>query len=92
MVSEEGLLVDPIKIKAVNYWKRAETVTEIRSFLGLAGYYRIFIKDFSWIAAPLTKLTRKDVMFVWSDKCEEGSLKLKHLLTNAPILVVPDGN
>ena len=92
MVSVKGLSVDPDKIEAVNNWKRPETVTEIRSFLGLAGYYRRFIKDFSRIAAPLTKLTRKDVKFVWSDKCEEAFLKLKHLLTNAPLLVVPDGN
>ena len=61
MVSEKGLSVDPEKIEAVNNWKRPETVTEIRSFFGLAGYYQRFIKDFSLIAASMTKLTRKDV-------------------------------
>ena len=86
------MLVDPDKIEAVNNWKRPEMVTEIRIFLGLVGYYRKSIKDFSRIAAPLTKLTRKDVKFVWFDKCEESFLKLKHLLTNAPVLVVPNGN
>ena len=67
-------------------------MTDIRSFLGLAGYYRRFIKDFSLITAPLTMLTRKDVKFAWFDKCEEAFLKLNHLLTNAPTLVVPYGN
>ena len=66
-------------------------MTEIRNFLGLAGYYRRFIKDFSRIAAPMTKLTLKDVKFVWTDKCEESFKKLKHLLDNAPVLVVLEG-
>lgn len=92
MASENGLSIDPDKIEAINNWKRPEMVIEIKSFLGLAGYYRRFIKDFLRIAAPSTKLTRKDIKFNWSEKCEEGFLKLKHLLTNTPVLVVPDGN
>ena len=92
VVSEKGLSIDLAKIEAVNNWKRPGTVTEIKSFLGLAGYYRRFIKDFSRIAAPMTKLTWKDVKFVWTDKCEEAFQKLKHLLTNAQVLVVPEGN
>lgn len=67
-------------------------VTEIRSFLGLFGSYRRFIHDFLQIIAHLTKLCRKDVTFVWSDKCKEVFLKLKHLLTNMPMLVVPEAN
>ena len=59
VVSKDGIQVDPKKIEAVADWPRLTTVTEIRSFLGLAGYYRRFVKDFSKIAAPLTRLTQK---------------------------------
>ena len=65
-------------------------MTEIRSFVGLAGYYRRFIEGFSKIAAPLTQLTRKDQPFAWTDRCEESFLKLKQKLTSAPVLVIPD--
>lgn len=64
----------------------------IHSFLGLAGYYRRFIRDFSKIAVSLTRLTKKNVKFVWSDACEIAIIELKKLLTNAPVLVVPKGN
>ena len=64
--------VDSTKIEALNSWKRPMTMTEIKSFLGLVGYYRRFIKDFSLIAAPMTKLMRKDVKFIWTDNCEEA--------------------
>ncbi|XP_059629608.1 uncharacterized protein LOC132272482 [Cornus florida] len=65
------------------------TVTEIRSFLGLARYYRRFIEGFSKIAAPLTRLTRKDVKFVWNHRCEQAFEELKTRLTSAPILTIP---
>ncbi|WVZ84388.1 hypothetical protein U9M48_031426 [Paspalum notatum var. saurae] len=68
----------------------ATTVTEIRSFLGLAGYYRRFIKDFSKIAKPMTALTHKNAKFAWNPKCEEAFGTLKKLLTSAPILAQPD--
>ena len=67
VISREGLTVDPSKVDAVVGWKRPSSVTEIRSFLGLAGYYRRFVQGFSSIAAPLTKLIRKSVPFVWID-------------------------
>ena len=70
VISAEGILVDPIKVEAVLKWERPTNVTEIRSFLGLAGYY---LEGFSTIASPLTKLTRKEVRFVWSEECDEAS-------------------
>ena len=92
IISESGISVDPSKIEAIQDWKRPESVTEIRSFLGLAGYYRRFIKDFSKIIVPLTSLTKKGVKYIWSDKCENSFQKLKELLSDAPILVIPEGN
>ncbi|WVZ63556.1 hypothetical protein U9M48_013179 [Paspalum notatum var. saurae] len=80
----------PAKVEDVVNWKQPQTVTEIRSFLGLAGYYRRFIKDFSKIANPMTALTQKNPKFAWSSKCEEAFRTLKKLLTSAPVLAKPD--
>ena len=63
---------------------------EIRSFLGLVGYYRRFVKDFSRLASPLTRLTRKEVKFVWSVTCEKSFQELKVRLTTAPVLIIPE--
>ncbi|WVZ89946.1 hypothetical protein U9M48_036291, partial [Paspalum notatum var. saurae] len=90
VLSEKGVAVDPSKVEAVLNWKQPESVTGIRSFLGLAGYYRRFIKDFSKIAKPMTSLTKKNVKFIWSPKCEEGFQELKKFLTTAPVLAQPD--
>ncbi|KAL8114594.1 hypothetical protein AgCh_021455 [Apium graveolens] len=90
IISREGIQVDPAKIEAVLNWERPKTPTEVRSFLGLAGYYRRFVKDFAKIATPLTKLTRKSEKFVWNDKCEECFQELKNRLVTAPVLVLPD--
>ncbi|KAA0059657.1 pol protein [Cucumis melo var. makuwa] len=91
VVSSEGVSVDPAKIEAVTNWPRPSTVSEIRSFLGLAGYYRRFVEDFSRIASPLTQLTRKGTPFVWSPACESSFQELKQKLVTAPVLTVPDG-
>ena len=90
IISAEGISVDPQKVEAVMNWERPTSVTEIRSFLGLAGYYRRFVQDFSRIAAPLTKLTRKGVKYVWTDDCEASFQELKNRLISAPILTLPD--
>lgn len=90
IVSSEGIRVDPAKIEAVMNWERPRTPTEVRSFMGLAGYYRRFVKDFSKIATPLTKLTRKNQKFEWDDKCEESFQELKQRLVTAPVLALPD--
>ena len=71
-------------------WERPKSVFEIRSFLGLAGYYWRFIEDFSRLAAPMMRLTRKEVKFDWDDRCEDAFQELKRRLTSAPILIVPD--
>ena len=89
-VSAEGIKVDPRKIEAILEWKPPRTVSEIRSFLGLAGYYRRFVEGFSVMAAPLTKLIRKGVPFVWTEKQQEAFEKLKKVLTEAPVLIQPE--
>ncbi|KAJ0921089.1 putative nucleotidyltransferase, Ribonuclease H [Helianthus annuus] len=91
VVSERGIQVDPAKVEAVMNWQEPKTPTEIRSFLGLAGYYRRFIENFLRIAAPLTSLTRKKIKFDWGPKQQEAFDILKQKLSNAPVLTLPDG-
>ena len=90
VVLTSGVSVDPEKVKAVMSGERPKSVFEISSFLGLAGYYRRFIEDFSRLAAPITRLTRKEVKFDWDDRCEEAFQELKKRLTTTPILIVLD--
>ncbi|MCI12628.1 retrotransposon protein, partial [Trifolium medium] len=82
--------VDQSKVEAVLNWERPRNVSEVRSFLGLAGYYRRFILGFSEIALPLTRLTRKGAPFDWDTTCEWSFKTLKEKLTSAPVLVIPD--
>ena len=84
--------MDPSKIVAIKDWCTPTTPTEIRSFLGLFGYYRRFIANFSKIAVPLTALTQKNKPFEWGPKQEEAFQTLKRKLCNAPVLSLPDGN
>lgn len=88
-ISTEGLAVDPSKIDTILKWEQPKNVTEIKSFLGLAGYYRRFIAGFSRIAIPLTKLTCKDVNFVWDSECERSFRELIEKLTTSPVLTLP---
>ena len=91
VISVEGVSVDPQKIEVVVNWKPPKNVSEVRSFLGLAGYYRKFVEGFSKIAAPLTKLTRKDVKYDLVDACQQSFEELKGRLTSAPVLALPNG-
>ncbi|XP_073049493.1 uncharacterized protein [Primulina eburnea] len=91
IVSKEGISVDPSKIEVIKQWSIPKTVSEIWSFLGLAGYYRRFIADFSKIALPLTSLTRKIIKFEWTIECQQAFQTLKDKLTSAPVLVLPCG-
>ncbi|XP_042404664.1 uncharacterized protein LOC121994816 [Zingiber officinale] len=91
VVSNRGISVDPQKIEAITSWEQPKTVQEIRSFLGLAGYYRRFVEGFSSITLPLTRLTRKGEKFSWTESCEQSFQKLKRRLVTAPVLVLPSG-
>ena len=91
MISVKGVSVDPQKIEKIVNWKPPTNVTEIQSFLGLAGYYRKVVKGFSKLADPLTKLTRKDEKFVWKETCQKRFDELKRNLTLALVLTIPSG-
>jgi hypothetical protein len=89
-ISSKGISVDPIKVQEVMDWKPPTSVHQIRSFLGLAGYYHRLIPDFSKIAKPMTELLKKEVKFRWDDKCDEAFHTLRKHLTTAPVLAQPD--
>jgi hypothetical protein len=89
-ISQDEISVDPEKVQEVMDWEPPSTVRQIRSFLGLAGYYRRFIPDFSRIAKPMTKLLKKGVKFEWSQKCEDVFHALRQHLTIAPVLAQPN--
>jgi hypothetical protein len=90
VISAEGIAVDPSKVQEVLDWKSLRSVTQIRSFLRLAGYYRRFISNFSKIAKPMTQLLEKEAKFKWSPQYKEAFLTLKKLLTTATVLAQPD--
>ena len=89
IVSIEGIRVDPVKIEAIVNWKTPRNVTEVRSFLGLTGYYRRFVQGFSVIPSSLTRLLRKGVKFAWDDKCQSSFERIKKILVEAPVLIQP---
>ena len=90
VVSREGIAPDPQKVEAVRAFPQPHDVKSLRSFLGLASYYRHFVRGFSSVANPLFTLTKKDVDFVWSEACEAAFHQLKKLLTEAPVLALPE--
>ncbi|XP_022859254.1 uncharacterized protein LOC111380024 [Olea europaea var. sylvestris] len=87
-----GIEVDQSKVEAVTNWPKSTNVGKVRSFLGLADYYRRFIEGFCKIASPMTQLTWKGTKFVWSEKCKQSFQELKDKLVSAPILTIPDGS
>jgi len=89
VISGNRVAVDPSKVEAVSQWETPKSVTEIRSFLGLASYYRRFIEGFSKLALPLTQLTCKGKSFVWDVHYENSFNELKKRLTTAPVLILP---
>jgi hypothetical protein len=91
-ISKNSISVCPSKVQEVMDWKPPKSVHQIRSFLGLAGYYCGFIPNFSRIAKPMTELLKKGVKFVWSEACEKAFHTLRKHLTSAPVLVQPDNS
>ncbi|GJX48513.1 retrotransposon protein, putative, ty3-gypsy subclass, partial [Tanacetum coccineum] len=92
VIYNQGIHIDPSKIEAVKNWASPTTPTEVRQFLGLAGYYPRFIKGFSDIAKSLTKLTQKNKKYIWGEDQESAFQLLKQKLCEAPILALPEGN
>ncbi|GBG76310.1 hypothetical protein CBR_g22058 [Chara braunii] len=89
-ISAEGLKPDDAKVASIRDWPRPQSVTEMRSFLGMTCFYRTFVKNYSIVAAPLTDLTRLDTPWEWTDKCEAAFRHLKHALTHYEVLKLPD--
>ena len=89
VVSQDGIECDPDKTAAIANWPRPMNIHEVRTFCGLASYYRTFVPGFANIARPLHDLTRKNASFEWSDACEKSFTELKRLLTSPPILGTP---
>ncbi|GJR19202.1 putative reverse transcriptase domain-containing protein [Tanacetum coccineum] len=92
VIDIQGIHMDPAKIKSIKGWASPKTPTEIRQFLGLAGYYQRFIKGFLKIAKSMTKLTQKGVKFNWGDKAEAVFQLIKKKLYSASILALPEGS
>ncbi|GBG64643.1 hypothetical protein CBR_g45698 [Chara braunii] len=89
-ISAEGLKPNDAKVASIRDWPHPQSVTEMRSFLGMTGYHRTFVKNYSIVAAPLTDLTRLDTPWEWTDKCEAAFRHLKHALTHYEVLKLPD--
>lgn len=89
IISAKGVSVDPSKVRAIQQWEKPKTLKGLREFLGLAGYYRKFVRNFSSIAKPLTNMLKNDG-FVWTSAAEDAFDKLKRALISTPVLALPD--
>jgi hypothetical protein len=90
VLSAEGIVVDPSKVESLTKWEQSLNMTDVRSFLGMARYYRRFIENFSKIAKPMTELLKYNTKFEWLEACEKTFQELKRRLTTAPVLTLPD--
>ena len=85
----QGISVDLVNVEAILNWEAPKSVMEVRSLFGLAGYYQRFIEDFPRAVVPMTKLTKKDENFEWTNQCEQSFQELKRRLMEAPVLALP---
>jgi RNase H-like domain found in reverse transcriptase/Reverse transcriptase (RNA-dependent DNA polymerase)/Integrase zinc binding domain/Chromo (CHRromatin Organisation MOdifier) domain/gag-polyprotein putative aspartyl protease len=90
IITDKGISMEPAKIKAIIEWPTPKDISDVRSFLGLAGYYRRFVKDFSRIASGMSELLKKNESFIWTNEAEISFQQLKKAVTSAPILILPD--
>ena len=90
IISEEGIYVDSTKVKDILDWPIPTNFSEVRGFLGITGWYRVFIQNYAVIASPLTELLKKGVKIIWNDKLQASFDELKRIVTLAPCLKLPD--
>ena len=90
IVSQEGIAVDPAKVQDIIDWPQPKNVKEVRGFLGITGWYRVFIKGYAKIAAPITKLLKKNMKIIWSQEHEQSFQELKAILMTSPVLKLPN--
>ena len=90
VVRAKGIEVDEEKVKAIKEWPTSKSITEVRSFHGLASFYRQFFKDFSTLAAPLTEIVKKSMGFKWGSEQDRAFIKIKERLCGTPLLALPD--